>query len=163
MWFSAAGLLALTATPAFAQRLERGGYQDAAGRYHDGGATDVDAGYTNNGYSYYGGYSSTYSYYPYSTPSYSPYQNYYYTPVSTTDNSAKVQVRVPANAKLWFDDNPTQQTGTLRSFYTPQLDPGKTFKYTVRAQWDDNGKKMEKTKEIDVRAGRQTEVDFTKQ
>jgi uncharacterized protein (TIGR03000 family) len=166
----AAALLAVAATPAFAQRGYRGGYQDSAGRYH-GGNQDF-------GYPYNGGYYPAYGYYPsdpvllsrpysysYGTPSYSvPSQSFYYTPASTTpDNSATVQVRVPAYAQLWFDDTPTKQTGTSRSFYTPQLDPGKAFKYTIRAQWEEDGKKMEKTKEIEVRAGQQTDVDFMRQ
>ena len=170
----AAALLAVAATPAFAQRGYRGGYQDAAGRYHGG---NEDFGYPYNGgyYPAYGYYptdpvilSSPYSY-PYQspdgTPTYAPpSQSFYYTPASTTvDNSATVQIHVPANARVWFDNNPTKQSGTMRLFYTPQLDAGKPFKYSVRVQWDDNGNTMEKTKEIEVRAGQQTDVDFLKE
>jgi uncharacterized protein (TIGR03000 family) len=169
----AAALLAVAATPAFAQRSYRGGYHDAAGRYHE---DDNSSSSPYNGYypayGYYPGYpvppGRPYyypNYYPSGTPSYSApsqTQSFYYTPVSV-DNSATVQVRVPANAQLWFDDTLTKQSGTMRLFYTPQLDAGKPFKYTVRVQWDDNGKKMEKTKEIEVRAGKQIDLDFTKE
>jgi uncharacterized protein (TIGR03000 family) len=170
----AAAFLAVTATPAFAQRDYRGGYQDAAGRYHSGNE--------DFGSPYNGGYYPAYGYYPtdpvllyrpYNYPSFSPYgtpsytvpsQSFYYTPASTAvDNSAMVQVRVPVGAQLWFDDTPTKQTGNMRSFYTPQLEPGHAYKYNVRIRWEDNGKAVEKTKEIEVRAGKQTDVDFTKQ
>ena len=169
----AAILLAMTAGPAFAQRDYRGGYQDARGNYHSGNE--------DFGYPYNGGYYPAPGYYPtdpvilsspyYSTPYYgpryysSPYaQSYYYTPASTqNDTSATVQVHVPANAQIWFDDAPTQQRGESRSFYTPPLDSGKTYHYTLRARWDDNGKMKEKTQKIEVRAGKQTDVDFARQ
>ena len=134
----ATALLALAATPAFAQRSERGGYTDAEGRYHGGGPVDVNAGYNSSGSYYNGGYYPAYSFYPNGIPSYAmPYQSYYYTPASTTDNSATVQVRVPANAKLWFDDEPTNKPAPrapstrrscrlVRPSNTPSAPNGKT-------------------------------------
>src|SRR5262249_29983293 len=48
---------------------------------------------------------------------------------------AEVQVRVPANATVWFDGEPTEQTGPYRRFWTPPLEPGKVYTYQVKARW----------------------------
>ena len=50
-------------------------------------------------------------------------------------NTATIQVSVPADAKVWFDDSPTEQTGSERSFESPPLTPGKTYSYMITAQW----------------------------
>src|SRR4051794_31623791 len=49
--------------------------------------------------------------------------------------SAAIRVKLPASAKLLFDDYQTQQTGGERLFETPPLEPGKTFQYTLKATW----------------------------
>src|ERR1700723_1792902 len=54
---------------------------------------------------------------------------------------AYVDLRVPATAEIWFDDNKTAQTGSLRHYVTPSLESGRSFTYDIRARWTDpNGK-----------------------
>ena len=75
---------------------------------------------------------------------------------------ADVIVRLPsANAKLWFQGIVTKQTGTLRTFASPSLPPGKEFKYTIRAVWQENGQPVERKRTIVVRSGARVEVDFS--
>jgi len=127
-------------------------------------------GYYNYDSPYYG--SSYYSDYVYPsapqiyTP---PYTSSYYSPPATIapasyDASdalkATIAVHVPPNAQVWFDGAPTQQTGDMRQFVTPTLDTGKVFHYDIRAQWMDNGKMVEQTRHVEVRAGNMTPVDF---
>jgi uncharacterized protein (TIGR03000 family) len=82
-------------------------------------------------------------------------------PASVTDrNSALIAVRVPANAEIWFDGEKTSQTGSEREFVSPPLTPGRTFSYDVRARWRDNGRTVDRTRHVDVRAGQRQKVDF---
>ena len=67
---------------------------------------------------------------------------------------------VPANAKLWVDDLPTTQTGTAREFVTPpSLEPGKTYRYTIRAQWEENGQPVTRERTVEFQAGKSIIVD----
>jgi len=79
------------------------------------------------------------------------------------DNRAEIEVKVPANAEVWFGSTRTAQRGTMRSFLSPPLDPAKLFTYEVRARWiDATGKMVEKTKQVEIKAGWLATVDFTK-
>ena len=76
-------------------------------------------------------------------------------------NVAAMEVRVPATAELWFEGDKTSQTGALRHFVSPALQPNKTFNYTIRARWTDSaGKVIDRTKELKVQAGSRIGVDF---
>jgi uncharacterized protein (TIGR03000 family) len=75
---------------------------------------------------------------------------------------ATVDVRVPANAEVWFDDEPTRQRGEFRRFVAPPMTPGKEFHYDVRARWTDGDKVIDQTRAVGVRAGGVSEVDFTR-
>jgi uncharacterized protein (TIGR03000 family) len=76
-------------------------------------------------------------------------------------NQTTIRVLVPdPNAKVTFDDSTTQQMGTDRLFITPQLDPNKTYSYTVKATWMENGKEVTRSQEAKVQPGRQVTVDF---
>ncbi len=74
--------------------------------------------------------------------------------------SATVIVQVPADAKLYFDDQPTQETGTLRTFLTPKLQAGKKFTYALKAEVVRQGQVLSQTQTLTVRAGQTTRVDF---
>jgi|GEM_PF-3113946 uncharacterized protein (TIGR03000 family) len=103
----------------------------------------------------------------YATPSYplrSPDYNVIY-PVSPplsqlTDNTAKVEVRAPAGAEVWFDGHATTQTGADRSFTSPALEPRQDYEYEVRAHWDADGKPVDQTRKVVVHAGDHVVVDF---
>jgi uncharacterized protein (TIGR03000 family) len=86
----------------------------------------------------------------------------YYTPSdSLSDRASQVSVHVPANAEVWFDGNPTQQRGERRTYVSPPLDSDKALHYDVRARWvDDNGRMVEQTRRVAVRAGQLSMVDF---
>jgi uncharacterized protein (TIGR03000 family) len=135
-------------------------------------------GWNNPGYGYYGwnrpwygGYYSGYDYVPqtndvvpeatYSTaPAEMGAEEYGAVP-QAEDNSVAITVHVPkANAQVFFDGDRTQQTGQTREFMSPPLEPNHTYTYTIRAQWEDNGRPMERTKKITVRAGDHPTVDF---
>jgi uncharacterized protein (TIGR03000 family) len=75
---------------------------------------------------------------------------------------AQVDVRLPfAEAEVWFDGQKTTQTGDVRYFESPPLDPNGQYVYEVRAAWTADGEEVMKTRRIRVRAGDHVIVDFT--
>jgi uncharacterized protein (TIGR03000 family) len=163
-------LMALTAVPAEAARW-RGGWR---------------AGYDSG---YYGGYSRNRGYnnyygsrigfgrrayfgdnwtpsYAFATPSSGISQtSFYYSPSNAApDNRAHIEVHVPAaDAKIFFDGDSTYLQGIDRSFASPPLDPGRTFSYKIKAEWTENGKKVDRTQDVAVSAGQTATVDFAKE
>jgi uncharacterized protein (TIGR03000 family) len=68
-------------------------------------------------------------------------------------NAALIMAHLPEDASIWFQGAPTQQTGTLRHFRTPQLSPSKEYVYTTRVQWHEGGKWVTQIHTFPVRAG----------
>ena len=64
------------------------------------------------------------------------------------------------NAELWLNGVKVQQTGQMRNFITPPLDPGKTYKYEIRAKWTQAGKPFEQTRMLTVEAGQQVGLNI---
>jgi uncharacterized protein (TIGR03000 family) len=79
---------------------------------------------------------------------------------ATPTNLAYLDVRVPPDAQVWVDGDPTTQTGGERSFVSPPLEPGRIFMYEIRARWLDNGEVVDLTKQVRIRAGDRVPVDF---
>jgi len=80
---------------------------------------------------------------------------------TTTATTATVVVTLPESAKLTIDGQPTKSTSGTRTFATPALEPGKTFKYTLVAEIPVAGKTETVTREIHVRAGEETKVSLS--
>jgi uncharacterized protein (TIGR03000 family) len=78
-----------------------------------------------------------------------------------TAGTATIILRVPADAQVFFDGNPTTQAGTEREYVTPPLAAGATFHYSIRARWTENGRPVEQTRRVPVTAGARVRVDFT--
>jgi uncharacterized protein (TIGR03000 family) len=79
------------------------------------------------------------------------------------DNSAHIRLIVPPDAKVWFGNSATQQTGSTRFFQSPPLTPGKDYGYDVKVQWRDaNGNEVTQTRHVDVRANTESTVDLTR-
>jgi uncharacterized protein (TIGR03000 family) len=76
-------------------------------------------------------------------------------------NKAQVDVGVPmADTRLWFNGEAAQQTGTERRFFTPPLEPGKEYTYTIRASWRNGDREVTREQVVTVRAGEETSVRF---
>jgi len=98
----------------------------------------------------------TYSYSPDATQS----QSFYYNP-ETSPQSAMITVFVPTpETQLWIDNTETKQQGMTRRFSSPSLESGKTFTYTLKARWMQNGQSVERERQIQVQAGQQATADF---
>jgi uncharacterized protein (TIGR03000 family) len=76
-------------------------------------------------------------------------------------NTATIEVSVPVDAKVWFDDSPTKMTGSERSYESPSLTPGKTYSYMVTAQWSGpDGQDVVQKRQVSVRANESSNVEF---
>jgi len=85
----------------------------------------------------------------------------YYAPAQPDPNTALIDIRVPADAKLWVEGQPTHLRGPDRGFVSPVLERGKQYGYDLKAQWtDENGKKVERTQHVRVQAGSHVVVDL---
>jgi uncharacterized protein (TIGR03000 family) len=73
---------------------------------------------------------------------------------------AQLVVRVPGDAKLFADGQATSMGGTERAFMTPEIAAGKDFQYTLKVEYTDNGATKTDSKQVVVRAGHRTVVDF---
>jgi uncharacterized protein (TIGR03000 family) len=76
--------------------------------------------------------------------------------------TANLTFVVPADAQVFFDDALTKETGTERIYVTPPLELGKTYTYSVRVRWQENGKTVQQTRTVDVSGGGNVRVDFTR-
>jgi uncharacterized protein (TIGR03000 family) len=70
-------------------------------------------------------------------------------------------MHVPQNARVWIEGEATSQSGAERTFVSPSLTPGSQYVYHIRAQWDDNGKAVERKREVKVYAGTLLNLDLT--
>jgi uncharacterized protein (TIGR03000 family) len=133
--------------------------------------------YTSPGPSYSGrasSYAPAYgaASYTYGAPAFGPYYRYgsfspgqtaaYYGPAAEAERPAVIDVRVPAGAVILFDGHRTAQTGPERRFLSPPLRPGHVYAYEVQVRWQDGDRQVERRRQVEVRAGRQTNLDFTR-
>lgn len=72
--------------------------------------------------------------------------------------SATIVVELPEDAKLTFNDQPTESTSAKRAFTTPDLEEGKEYSYTLKAEVVREGQVQVITREVIVRAGEETQV-----
>jgi uncharacterized protein (TIGR03000 family) len=74
--------------------------------------------------------------------------------------TASITLTVPKDAKVFFDGEPTDKTGSERQFTSPELEPGKLFHYNIVARWKADGKTVERARTVVVSAGAKVAVDF---
>jgi len=69
-------------------------------------------------------------------------------------------VEVPADAKLYIDDQAMRTNAEVRSFQTPDLDQGQAYYYIVRAEMVRDGQPVSETRRVTVKAGEVSRVQF---
>jgi len=80
---------------------------------------------------------------------------------SDDSNILRFYVFVPSpDAELWIEDTPTRQRGMEREFVSPPAEPGKSYRYTFRATWTENGREIRREKQVRVRVGEPATVRF---
>jgi len=73
-------------------------------------------------------------------------------------NEATLIVHLPESASLSIDDQPMRQSAGTRVFTSPPLEQGKTYVYKITAEVNRNGHTVRDTKNVEVRAGQQSDV-----
>jgi uncharacterized protein (TIGR03000 family) len=81
-------------------------------------------------------------------------------PDSVSANRARVIVQLPADAKLFIDDNLMKTTSATRTFQTPALEPGHTYFYILRAEVIRDGQKKVETARVILRPGQEVRTSF---
>jgi uncharacterized protein (TIGR03000 family) len=71
---------------------------------------------------------------------------------------ATIVVELPADAKLLIDDTATTSTSSRRVFVSPDLDTGREYHYTLKAEAMRDGKLVKVEKQVAVRGGETTPV-----
>jgi len=71
---------------------------------------------------------------------------------------AKIIVSLPADARLTIDGAATTSVSDRRIFQSPELAPGKNFSYTLKAEFNQDGKPVVVTKEVTIQAGAEVNV-----
>jgi uncharacterized protein (TIGR03000 family) len=74
---------------------------------------------------------------------------------------ATLVVSLPADARLTVNGSPTTSTGSVRVFSTPELRPGKTYSYRLKAELNREGRPVTWEEKVTVQAGRRTEVNLS--
>ncbi len=74
---------------------------------------------------------------------------------------AKLTVQLPADAKLYIDDQPIQMSSTVRQFNTPELQPGQTYYYMVRVEVVSDKTPQTVTRRVLIRPGEDVTADFS--
>ena len=69
-------------------------------------------------------------------------------------------VNVPENAKVYVNDYLTTSTGTQRQFLSKGLVDGKTYKYAVRVEVEQDGEVRTETRNVSLTAGNTIQVAF---
>jgi uncharacterized protein (TIGR03000 family) len=70
-------------------------------------------------------------------------------------------VELPADAKLYVDDQLMKTGSDRREFKTPVLEAGQTYFYILRAEVTRDGKSFTETKRVTVRAGDEIRASFS--
>jgi uncharacterized protein (TIGR03000 family) len=78
---------------------------------------------------------------------------------------AYLNLKVPADAKVYLQDQQMTLAGTERRFVTPELQDGKQHTYTVRVEVVRDGRTISKTTTAAVKPGQEVQiaVSFTEQ
>jgi len=89
------------------------------------------------------------------------YRAYYRVPTPDAPAGAVLlNLTVAPDARVWIDGAATQQQGLTRRFVSPQLDQNRQFTYVVKAQWQENGREVTRTRRVPVQAGQEVFVNL---
>jgi uncharacterized protein (TIGR03000 family) len=67
---------------------------------------------------------------------------------------------VPAGARVWFGGAATTSTGPVRRFYSPPLESGSRYAYSIKASWNENGREVTQTQQVGAIPGAHVSVNF---
>jgi uncharacterized protein (TIGR03000 family) len=75
-------------------------------------------------------------------------------------NQVTLIVRLPADARLFAENQLIPLTGAVRVFVTPQLEPDRTYYYELTIEVERGGKTVKNTQNVEMRVGNVSNVLF---
>jgi uncharacterized protein (TIGR03000 family) len=81
-------------------------------------------------------------------------------PEASLPYRARLLIDLPADAKLYIDDQLMKTTSEHRTFNTPVLDRRQTYFYELRAEIVRDGKPLSVTKRVTLKAGEVVQANF---
>lgn len=81
-------------------------------------------------------------------------------PEASAAAPARLFVNLPADAKLTIDGEVTTSTSEERIFVSPELAPGKSYSYNLKAEFVRDGKAVVVSKDVKVAAGADIQVSL---
>lgn len=76
------------------------------------------------------------------------------------DDSAAIEVTLPAGAKVFVNGVLTTSTGSSRSYVSKGLLQGRTYSYKLRVEFERDGQKVVEQKAVQMRSGDRVEMSF---
>ncbi|MFO0967681.1 MAG: TIGR03000 domain-containing protein [Gemmataceae bacterium] len=84
-------------------------------------------------------------------------------PPAPSTRAVLVMLLPTTQTDLWADGVKLPfSSETTRVFTTPELEPGHTYQYTVKARWVQRAKNVEREENVNIQPGKTVQVDFTK-
>jgi uncharacterized protein (TIGR03000 family) len=79
----------------------------------------------------------------------------------TASKTAVIRLRVPVEARVSFNGAATSQSGSLRTYVTGALEPGKDYSYQIQARWTEGGRALDATRTVTFRSGDRLTLNLT--
>lgn len=79
---------------------------------------------------------------------------------NSAPQGVRLQVAVPADAKLFINDLPTKSTGEIRQFSSTRFPPGTVFRYRVRAEFVSDGVPLVEERIVRLSDGQNASIEF---
>ncbi len=90
-----------------------------------------------------------------------PQSSTYHPTYGPMRDSARLAVKVPADAQVFVNDRPTTSTGMDREYISRDLQAGANSSYSVRAEFVRDGQPVSEVKTVQLTAGQGAQLDFT--
>jgi uncharacterized protein (TIGR03000 family) len=141
-----------------------GSFGSSGGSVYSGGSSGGAVSYGSTGVSYGsvgGGYGSVgATYYGASTTAGRSAASLV-SNVDALSDAIYLTVNVPGNAKVFVNGNPTTSTGAVRQYVSRGLEPGKSYKFEIRAEVEGvDGKVLTEEKTVAIAAGEREQLQF---
>jgi uncharacterized protein (TIGR03000 family) len=78
----------------------------------------------------------------------------------TRAGAVRLTVNVPSDARIEVNGHTTRSTGTRREFISSGLEPGRDYRYEVRAVVIRNGRELAERKTVTLRSGEEATLSF---
>jgi uncharacterized protein (TIGR03000 family) len=84
------------------------------------------------------------------------------TPIAQAAPPANIDMTVPADASVWIEGQATNLQGVERHFVSPALEAGAHYSYTIRVQWTEGSKTVERSRRIRFESGDQIRINLAR-